>query len=197
MFGSDPFRWVAPIYDAFVRSFLPTERIQQHLALPASGRLLDAGGGTGRVAHILRELVGDVVVFDYSLPMLRQAVRGKGLKGVQGQVECLPFPPHTFARIIVVDAFHHFRDHRRAVQELWRVLAPGGRLVIEEPNVKKGYVKPLAWLEHLLFGSRFYAPGHMARMFRELGAAVKLDLSGRLNAWVIVDKPPYSQEKGP
>lgn len=188
LFKRDPFRFVAPVYDLLVRWFLPVQRVREHLALPTEGRLLDAGGGTGRVAGALRTHARDVVVLDYSLPMLSRAVHGKGIKGVQGEVEHLPFASGAFTRVVIVDAFHHFRDHSLAAEELWRVLAPGGRLVIEEPNVDRWYVKPLAWLEGVLFGSRFYAPAHMAEMFRRLGANVRVDASGRLNAWIIVDK---------
>ncbi len=193
----DPFHWVAPVYDNLVRWFLSVDRLRHHLALPASGWLLDAGGGTGRVARVLQPLVGDVVVVDYSHAMLRQAVHKKGLKAVRAQVEYLPFPDGFFSRVVVVDAFHHFHDQHLAVRELWRVLAPGGRLVIEEPNVEKPHVKLIALGERLaLMGSRFYPPDTMAALFHALGARVTVDRSGHLNVWVIVDKPEEESRRG-
>ncbi len=184
----DHFRFIAPYYEKFAHH-MSIDPIREHLRLPVSGWLLDAGGGTGRVAQGLRAYVDHAVVVDYSAGMLRQAAKKADIQAVRGQAERLPFPTGIFSRIVVVDAFHHFHRQRVAASELWRVLAPGGRLVIEEPNVEKVAVKLIAWGEKLLLmRSRFYSPREMARMFVELGARVRLDTSDRLNAWVIVEK---------
>ncbi len=131
----DHFRLVASIYDRVMAPPDP-DRLRSLLGLPADGKLLDVGGGTGRVAQALRGLVDEVVVLDESAAMLEQA-RLKGLTAVQGQAEQLPFADGAYARILVVDAFHHLRDQRRAAAEFLRVLAPGGRIVVEEPNVEQ------------------------------------------------------------
>ena len=49
------------------------DRLANMLGLPVQGRLLDAGGGTGRVSSFLRPFVGGVVVADLSEGMLRRA----------------------------------------------------------------------------------------------------------------------------
>ncbi len=184
----DHFRFIAPYYERLLHG-LDVEPLRERLALPATGWLLDAGGGTGRVAQALRDSVDRVVVVDYSVGMLRQAAQKDRLHTVRGVSEWLPFPDDTFARIVVVDAFHHFHEHEQAARELWRVLAPGGRLVIEEPNVDKFLVKLIAWGERLLLmRSRFFPPAQMAEMFARLGGHVEVDTDSRLNAWVIVEK---------
>ena len=185
----DHFRIIAPVYEKFLH-YMDTEPVRKRLALPTSGWLLDAGGGTGRVAQGLRPYVDRVVVVDYSEGMLRQAARKEGIIAVRGQAESLPFADGAFARILVVDAFHHFHEQDRAVRELWRVLAPGGRLVIEEPNVDKFAVKLIAWGEKLLLmRSRFYRPAAIGQMFSALGADVEVDTTDALNGWVVVEKP--------
>ncbi len=188
----DHFRFVAPIYDRFFNPRLVDQRhIRAALDLPAAGWLLDAGGGTGRVSQLLRDQVGGVVVVDGSPGMLRQARRKAGLCVAHALVEQLPFADGLFARILVVDAFHHFHDHERAARELWRVLRPGGRLLIEEPNIERWPVKLVALGEKLLLmRSRFFRAGELRRLFsRQPDARVAVRTDGDpFSLQVIVDK---------
>jgi demethylmenaquinone methyltransferase/2-methoxy-6-polyprenyl-1,4-benzoquinol methylase len=183
----DHFSLLAPIYDRIFTHHEP-ERLPSLLALPTEGRLLDAGGGTGRVSASLRGLAGQIVVTDVSNGMLHEATQKNGLAPLQAHAELLPFPEASFERILVVDAFHHFCDQRQAAVELWRVLAPGGRLVIEEPNIETWPVKLIALAEWLaLMGSHFYSPGEIKDMFEALSARVEVHVD-QVNAWVVVEK---------
>jgi demethylmenaquinone methyltransferase/2-methoxy-6-polyprenyl-1,4-benzoquinol methylase len=184
----DHFSLFAPFYDRMF-DFLDPTRLRELLELPTAGRLLDAGGGTGRVAQALRGLAGQIVVTDLSAAMLHRAAGKDGLYPVRAHTERLPFPDASFDRILVVDAFHHFCDQQEAVAELWRVLVPGGRLVIEEPNVETWPVKLVALAERLaLMRSRFYSPGDLQRLFQALGGRVEVYADHAFNAWVVVEK---------
>ena len=152
------------------------------------GRLLDAGGGTGRIAQFLHGQAAQVVVADLSFHMLQEARNKDGLQPVNACTEVMPFPDNTFASIIIVDALHHVADQRQTARELWRVLAPGGRLVIEEPDVRKMGVKLIALAEKmLLMRSHFLAPPRIAGLFRPFYARVQIIRDGS-TAWVIVEK---------
>jgi demethylmenaquinone methyltransferase/2-methoxy-6-polyprenyl-1,4-benzoquinol methylase len=188
--GLDHFSWLAPFYDR-IFDLNSKEQLQWLLALPTEGRLLDAGGGTGRIAASLQEDVGQVVVTDIAEGMLQQAAQKNGLNPLQTHVEFLPFPENSFERIVVVDAFHHFCNQHQAAAELWRVLAPGGRLVIEEPNVETWTVKFLAVAEKLaLMRSHFYKPAAIQAMFHNLnaGARVEVHTDENFTAWIMVQK---------
>jgi ubiquinone/menaquinone biosynthesis C-methylase UbiE len=183
----DHFDLLAPLYDWVIGPPNPA-RLQTLLDLPTPGRLLDAGGGTGRVTAQLRGLAGEVVLLDQSLPMLRQA-QAKGLLPLRGDVARLPFPDASFDRVVVVDALHHFVDARAALADLLRVLRPGGRLVIEEPDIQHRVVKVVALAERLaLMGSHFYAPEAIRAMLDTHGVSVRIEVDGHFAAWVVAEK---------
>jgi ubiquinone/menaquinone biosynthesis C-methylase UbiE len=187
--GRSHFDFLAPLYETVIRPADPAE-LCDRLGPPVSGALLDAGGGTGRVAQHLRGRAGSTVVADLSFGMLSEACRKPGLRPVCSSTEMLPFADQSFERIIMVDAFHHVLDQRRTAEELWRVLRPGGRLVIEEPDIRSLTVKLVALGEKLaLMRSRFFPPMRIAELFRHPGARVGLD-SGNHTVWIIVDRAP-------
>lgn len=185
----DHFGFFAPFYD---RVFKPGERklLFDLIGLPVAGALLDAGGGTGRISQFLRDQADRVVVADVSFEMLSQAHVKGGLLTTCTHTEKLPFPEGAFDRVIMVDALHHVCDHAETAQELWRVLKPGGRVVIEEPDVRTFGVKLLAVAEKV-FGMRshFLAPPAIGALFNSQ-AATRIVREGIIS-WVVVDKPGF------
>jgi SAM-dependent methyltransferase len=186
------FDLLAPLYEAVIRPADPSE-LCSRIGLPVPGALLDAGGGTGRVAQFLRGQAGSIVVADLSAAMLAETRRKKGLSPVCSPTEKLPFADQTFERIIMVDAFHHVGDQIRTAGELWRVLRPGGRLVIEEPDIRSFAVKLIAAGEKLaLMRSRFLPPPRIAAMFRHPGARISI-AAENATAWITVEKVRTSE----
>ncbi len=113
--------------------------------VPFEGRLLDVGGGTGRVAQSLGCATCALTVADVSRKMLKLAKAKPGLVSVCCAAEALPFPSKSFERIIMVDALHHVASQPATAGELWRILKPGGRLLIEEPTFSISSSKGLHW----------------------------------------------------
>ena len=183
----DHFDLLAPLYDRLIRP--PADyRLNEVTGLPTSGRLLDAGGGTGRIAERLRDQVDQIVIADSSLKMLQQANDKGGLDAVGSHTEKLPFPDGSFERIIVVDAYHHLTDQGSSLAEFWRVLAPGGRLVIEEPDIDRFAVKLIAIAEKLaLMRSHFVRAERIAERLAGMGADATVERENHA-AWVIANK---------
>jgi len=183
----DHFGLFASHYD---RVFKPGDRdwLLETVALPVDGILLDAGGGTGRIAQLFQGHASQVVVADLSAEMLSQTKNKDGLDPTCAPSELLPFANQQFDRIIMIDAFHHVCNQRETVQELWRVLTPGGRLVIEEPDVRTFGVKLLAVAEKAMgMRSHFLSPPKIAALF-DNNAEIKIVRKGIIS-WVLVDKP--------
>jgi demethylmenaquinone methyltransferase/2-methoxy-6-polyprenyl-1,4-benzoquinol methylase len=105
-------------------------------------QVLDLAGGTGDLTAKFSELVGDtgkVVLGDINDSMLkvgREKLRNRGLVSnieyVQMNAEALPFPDNTFDAITIAFGLRNVTDKDKALRSMFRVLKPGGRLLVLE-----------------------------------------------------------------
>jgi SAM-dependent methyltransferase len=93
-------------------------------------QVLDVAGGTGALADALAGRVAEVTVSDISEPML--AYVNAPAKAVPARAEQLPFADDSFDLVACVRALHHVDSPTRALDEMARVVRPGGRIVIED-----------------------------------------------------------------
>jgi ubiquinone/menaquinone biosynthesis C-methylase UbiE len=107
-------------------------------ALEARGdeRALDVGCGAGHTALAIAPHVGHVDALDLTQAMLDQVERLAAERGLDcvatrlGDAEAIPFPDASFEIVTCRLCAHHFPRPGRAVAEMHRVLAPGGRLLL-------------------------------------------------------------------
>ena len=179
----DHFAAIAPIYARV--SYSKRDIMREVASLPVSGRLLDVGGGTGRVSSVIRDLVNEVVIADVSMGMLKETLHTP-LRPVCGGSESLPFADESFERVIMVDALHHVINHAESAREMFRVLKTGGVLVIEEPDIRTFGVTLIALAEKLLLmRSDFLAPDKIEKLFDTGKMRIRAEDG---TAWVIVQK---------
>jgi ubiquinone/menaquinone biosynthesis C-methylase UbiE len=111
-------------------------RFQAALGGAAGGALLDVACGPGVVTAAVAPQAASVVAFDATEPMLDKArarCAKAGLRNVtfrQGDAEHLPFADAQFDGVVTRLAIHHFANPGRALDEMARVLRPGGAAVI-------------------------------------------------------------------
>lgn len=183
----DHFGILAPLYERLIPPIFPDILISR-MNIPANGVVLDAGGGTGRIAQFLCGVAAQVFVADQSFQMLQEANKKVGLHPICSLTEGLPFNDSSFNQIIMVDALHHVSDQFKTAEELWRILAPGGRIIIEEPNISSFRIKLVAIGEKLaLMRSHFLAPKQIADLFHFPNANVQIMTEGAI-AWISADK---------
>jgi SAM-dependent methyltransferase len=105
----------------------------------AADRVLDVAGGPGALAAVLAGSVASVTVLD-AAPGLLDYVP-EGIERVEGRAEQLPFGAGEFDLVTCVNSLHHIARPARALDEMARVLAPGGRVVLEdfapEPDARR------------------------------------------------------------
>jgi ubiquinone/menaquinone biosynthesis C-methylase UbiE len=97
-------------------------------------KVLDVGCGTGVLAREALRRVGQeghVVGLDLNEGMLAVATRTDPLiEWRHGDAGCLPFDDACFDAVVSQFALMYFPDRMAALSEMWRTLAPGGRLAI-------------------------------------------------------------------
>ncbi len=113
--------------------------------LPAAPRVLDLGAGTGVSAFVLAKRLGPdarITGIDFSDKMVEIARRHyrerhahlRGIEFVQGDASAMPFADAAFD-VAFGHSFLYLTNDRRAVlRDVRRVLAPGGTLVLMEPD---------------------------------------------------------------
>ena len=109
--------------------------VMDQIDLQPGERVLEVGGGPGGLWRANRDRLADgvrVCFTDFSQGMVQAARAGlnaaRGFAFANADVQNLPLPAGAFDRAIANQMLYHVPDLRRAIRELARVLAPGGRL---------------------------------------------------------------------
>jgi len=130
------------------------------LLAPFNGdeRALDVGCGTGALAYVLAERVGEVVGIDESEAYVAAAREHApaGCTFVVGDATALPFPYGDFDLVGCLRVLHHVRRPELVVSELARVARPGGTILLAD---QLGDVDPIRSLEQDRF-ERARDPSH-------------------------------------
>lgn len=103
---------------------------------PVSGRVLDAGCGTGGLLARLAERRPDLALLglEYAADGSARARDKSGVEIVRGSVNAMPFADGAFDAVVAADLLCHAAvDPPRALAEISRVLRHGGRLVVNMP----------------------------------------------------------------
>jgi ubiquinone/menaquinone biosynthesis C-methylase UbiE len=151
------FRRLTPLFDlvatVFVHDRTIKRRVLAQAEIAAGERVLDVGCGTGTLAVAAASAADGVAVTGLDadatiLAKARKRAAGTGLDiGFdQAMSTELPYPDANFDVVLSTLFFHHLADDakRRTAAELWRVLRPGGRLVVGDLGRPHGAVTRVA-----------------------------------------------------
>ena len=136
-----------------------TEKTIRLMNLRAGERVLDLGCGSGWATRLLARLVGDgpegfgqVVGLDVSDEMVRLARESskdfENILYVWGSAQQIPWEENFFDKMLSVESFYYYPDQDRALAELFRVMAPKGRIYILI-NLYRDNPYSLQWVDKL------------------------------------------------
>lgn len=151
-----------------------TEPVLKMMDLQPQHRVLDMGCGAGWATRLLAARVrqGSVVGIDISDGMIRRAQQASrqfsNITYQVGSAEKIPCASNFFNRILSVESFYYYPDQHRALDELIRVLVPGGRLFILI-NLYKENPYSLRWVANLGVPVHALSENEYAAMFRQHG----------------------------
>jgi SAM-dependent methyltransferase len=168
------------------------EMILQAAGERIQGNVLENGCGVGMYVEHLAPFSGKITGLEYDFPRAKEA-RQLTHPLVNANIVCaagegLPFQSGSFDLILSHEVLEHVADDRMAVQEMARLLRPGGRAVIFVPN--RGYpfethgiywrgkyrfgniplvnYLPRRWRDRLAPHVRIYTAGDLERLFAGL-----------------------------
>jgi arsenite methyltransferase len=173
-----------------------TEQTIERMELGPGDRVLDLGCGAGWASRLLARRVADpanpgqVVGLDISDEMIRRARAGSrdfdNLMFVVGQADQVPWQENFFNKVLSVESFYYYPDQDRVLNDLFRVMAPQGKLYILI-NLYRDNPYSLRWVEELK------VPVH-ARSEAEYIALLKAHAFEDVRAERIPDLTPTPEE---
>ena len=146
-FYLDHYKKDAEIYDYFQKRTGATlhaeKRTRQYIAskIPGNAKtLLDVGSGGAWVAQYFCRKGIQVVSLDVSLKNVEKALElypGENHYGVVADGYSLPFADHSFDCVIASEVVEHVPEPKKFLESLFRVVRPGGALIITTPYKEK------------------------------------------------------------
>jgi SAM-dependent methyltransferase len=154
--------WAVRLYRSSVLKQEKFRAIERFLPALEGKSCLDIGGDNGVISYLLREKGGFWHSADLppAVESIRRIVR-QNVHELQGPR--LPFPDRHFDLVVVVDYMEHIAEDGAFVEELFRILRPGGELILNVPHCKRAaLLRPIrlalgltdAWHGHVRPGYR-------------------------------------------
>jgi 2-polyprenyl-3-methyl-5-hydroxy-6-metoxy-1,4-benzoquinol methylase len=143
-----------------VKAYLDGRRLRKLAKdLPDGGRLLDVGCAAGMLLDVAKRHCPNLHVLD-GLEISEAAAAGAKQKGYRVQISTIEnadLPDAYYDLVVMQQVIEHVHDPRAVLRRIRSTLRPGGRLVMDTPNL-------YSW-DHRLFGNGYWEGYHIPRHF--------------------------------
>jgi ubiquinone/menaquinone biosynthesis C-methylase UbiE len=143
------------------------ELLRYYVNPKSSDVILDIGGNTGKIsAAYSQNNCKEIIVLEPKNKYVEYGrIHRPFIRFIVGGAESISLPHEYFDIVVACFSFHHFKDQNKALEEMKRVLKPGGRLIIFESNPTTRRGKMLELIENLLHtGAKFYEPFQLKKL---------------------------------
>ena len=161
---------VAHVYDFVLPKRKPVEFLQL-LNAQKHDKILEIGAGTGRIAKHYGINVRDLTLLDPAENMLKRAMDLlPHAKPIVGYSEKMNFPSNTFDKIVCYDSLHHWQNQLKGLKEAYRVLKPGGIILVLEVDQNNFWGRKVQLFERILkMNSLMHKPANLQLMLEKIG----------------------------
>ena len=166
------------------------QKVLSYIPNDFSGNLLDVPVGTAVFTEHKGIALKDahITCLDYSMDMLKQAKKRfdgyTHIKCIQGDVSYLKMNDESYDIVVSMNGFHAFPDKKKAFQETWRVLKPGGTFI--GCFYIRGKSKRTDWLvNHILSKKGWFTPPfqteeELRNILKEMYKQIDLHIDGSM-----------------
>ncbi len=147
-------------------------RRRREIRWHGEGRLLDFGCGAGAFLKRMDSQGWKVLGVDAAEPVVRRIREELGLAAVVGDLGAPELRPASFDLVTMRHSLEHVHDPVETLRQAFRLLAPGGKLMVWVPNIES---LPFRWFGPAWFGLDLprhlthFAPSTLRRMVSEAG----------------------------
>lgn len=131
--------------------------ILAELDLSNNQRILDLGCGRGFYLKAINQLNPELKLTGLDinpeyLNAAKETIDSPRIKFIKGDATNLPFENNSFDQIIASEILEHIKEDERVIEEVYRVLKPGGKVIITVPNKNYPFLwDPVNWTLEKLF----------------------------------------------
>jgi SAM-dependent methyltransferase len=143
-----------------VREEIILDHFKSYIYKDTPLQILNVGAATGRSSEIL-EAFGQIQSIEYDEPSYQFCRDILKMKIDQGSITALPYVDNAFDCVCAFDVVEHVEDDEKAIEELFRVCKPGGKIFITVPAFMS------LWSNHDVVNHHFrrYRKNQMIRLF--------------------------------